>query len=442
MAFVDALIKKSPVKVVIVDKHAQPGGHWNDAYPFVRLHQPSKFYGVNSRKLERSSDPLELASKNEILAYYEAVMKTFEASGQVEYFPMSVWEGSHKFTSLMSDKSYEVSRRAKIVNATYMNVEVPSVAHPLKTGRYQLEDGVKLVPLNDLTIQHGPAQRYVVIGAGKTGMDAVLWLLVNEVDPESIHWIMPRDSWIIARELFSPDFFDDVSKLMHILDTQLYAKTVSEFYERAQQAGLFHRLDSTIEPKQYKCATASAYELEQLRRVKNIVRLGRVVRLEREKVVLTEGTLATGEGTLHVDCSADGLQKLPAVPIFQGGLITLQSVSMCQQVLSAAFLGYLEGRGGSDDAKNKLATPVPHPDTVPDGVRAQFLTISNRMAWEKDGRAIRWLKNSRLYGLNDIKSAMSARQAIMFFLNNLRNLRKLASAEQDALENLQRLSKM
>ena len=25
------------------------GGHWNDAYDFVRLHQPAALYGVNSR---------------------------------------------------------------------------------------------------------------------------------------------------------------------------------------------------------------------------------------------------------------------------------------------------------------------------------------------------------------------------------------------------------
>ncbi len=27
-----------------------PGGHWTRAYPFVRLHQPSAYYGVNSRR--------------------------------------------------------------------------------------------------------------------------------------------------------------------------------------------------------------------------------------------------------------------------------------------------------------------------------------------------------------------------------------------------------
>ena len=51
MAFTDALISESDATVLMVDRRHGPGGHWNDAYPFVRLHQPSAFYGVNSRNL-------------------------------------------------------------------------------------------------------------------------------------------------------------------------------------------------------------------------------------------------------------------------------------------------------------------------------------------------------------------------------------------------------
>ena len=51
MAFTDELIADSDADVVMVDRRHRPGGHWNDAYPFVRLHQPAPFYGVNSRRL-------------------------------------------------------------------------------------------------------------------------------------------------------------------------------------------------------------------------------------------------------------------------------------------------------------------------------------------------------------------------------------------------------
>jgi choline dehydrogenase-like flavoprotein len=45
MAFADSLIDVSDAQVVIVDRRHAPGGHWNEAYPFVRLHTPSSFYG-------------------------------------------------------------------------------------------------------------------------------------------------------------------------------------------------------------------------------------------------------------------------------------------------------------------------------------------------------------------------------------------------------------
>lgn len=51
MAFTDTLLAESDADVVLVDRRHQPGGHWLDAYPFVRLHQPSAYYGVNSMML-------------------------------------------------------------------------------------------------------------------------------------------------------------------------------------------------------------------------------------------------------------------------------------------------------------------------------------------------------------------------------------------------------
>ncbi len=52
MAFVDTfLTENADATVLMADRHHRTGGHWNDAYPFVRLHQPSAFYGVASREL-------------------------------------------------------------------------------------------------------------------------------------------------------------------------------------------------------------------------------------------------------------------------------------------------------------------------------------------------------------------------------------------------------
>lgn len=62
LAFVDAMLTHGDATFIIVDRHHMPGGHWNDAYPFVRLHQPSATYGVASRPL--GADRIDVSGSN------------------------------------------------------------------------------------------------------------------------------------------------------------------------------------------------------------------------------------------------------------------------------------------------------------------------------------------------------------------------------------------
>jgi hypothetical protein len=39
----------------------------------------------------------------------------------------------------------------------------------------------------------------VIIGAGKTAIDACLWLLEIAVPPSEIRWIKPREAWLTNR---------------------------------------------------------------------------------------------------------------------------------------------------------------------------------------------------------------------------------------------------
>ncbi|WP_223526793.1 NAD(P)-binding protein, partial [Pseudomonas sp. BF-B-19] len=138
MAFVDTLLKETNARIVMVDRHGRPGGHWNDAYPFVRLHQPSAFYGVNSRELGSATKDTtalneglyELASGAEVMSYFDQVMnQQFLPSGQVRYFPMCDYTGDriddHRFTSLISGVSHQVRVHKKVVDATHAQTAVP-----------------------------------------------------------------------------------------------------------------------------------------------------------------------------------------------------------------------------------------------------------------------------------------------------------------------------
>ena len=100
MAFADTIIKEQPnSNITLVDQRSAPGGHWLDAYPYVRLHQPASFYGVNSEKLETGSG--DLSSKQEILAYYSRVLHRMENTGRVRFFGMMEHTGNGEVRSVV-----------------------------------------------------------------------------------------------------------------------------------------------------------------------------------------------------------------------------------------------------------------------------------------------------------------------------------------------------
>ncbi len=182
MAFTDALIAESEASVVMVDRRHRPGGHWNDAYPFVRLHTPSSYYGVNSRVLGRdaidtvgpNAGLYERATAAEILDYFGRVLdEHFLPSGQVRAFGMSEYlgedpSGDHHLVPRLTGETTTVRVRRKLVDVA------------------------------------DASSGFTVIGAGKTAMDACTWLLDNGVDPGGIRWIQPREAWLLDRAFNQP----------------------------------------------------------------------------------------------------------------------------------------------------------------------------------------------------------------------------------------------
>src|ERR1700734_3206121 len=210
MGFVDTLLEHSDAEIVIVDRLHGPGGHWLDSYPFVQLHQPSMNYGVNSPPLGRNRVELngrdagffERASGPEICSYYDEIMRhRFLASGRVRFFPMCDYLGDRRFRSRLTGVETEVSIRNSVVDATYMASRVPATDAP----PFEVADGATCVPVGALPRVVTPPDVYVIIGAGKTAMDAVCWLIDNGTPTEHIRWIRPRDAWMLNRAFFQPE---------------------------------------------------------------------------------------------------------------------------------------------------------------------------------------------------------------------------------------------
>jgi hypothetical protein len=197
MAFADALVAESDADVVLVDRRHGPGGHWLDAYPFVRLHQPSAYYGVNSRVLGQNrvdaAGPnagfYERATAAEIVDYFNQVLEDeLLPSGRVRFFGMCDYTGAdtdgHRFLSLLTGSETRVRVRRRIVDATYIESSIPSRHTP----GFVIDPGVQMLPPNDLVDLGEPASGFTIIGAGKTAMDTCNWLLGEGVDANQIRW--------------------------------------------------------------------------------------------------------------------------------------------------------------------------------------------------------------------------------------------------------------
>lgn len=403
MAFADSLVTDSDVRVVIVDRNDRPGGHWNDAYPFVRLHQPSSTYGVNSSDLGSglidtsglNAGFHELASGQEVLSHFDSVMQhRLIPCGRVRYFPMSELDDGGVITSLLSGRRMQVDA-GRFVDATYSNMAVPSTHAP----SYVVDPDVACVPVNDLPRVAHLYDHYVVVGAGKTGMDACIWLLRNGADPDRIRWIAPRDSWVLNRANVQPgeEFFARLCKsLADQVEAVVGSESIDDVFAHLERADELRRIDPNVVPEAYHCAILSDGELAELRRIADVIRLGRVVEITPDEIRLEQGSVPSRPESLYIDCSAAGIPGRPSTPVFDGDRITLQWVRTCQPTFSAAFIGHVESTFEDEVEKNRICAPISPPTVPRDWLRVLRQDLANRWTWNEYPQLQDWLAASRL----------------------------------------------
>ncbi len=406
MAFADVLLAETEANIIIVDKHHKPGGHWNDAYSFVTLHQPSNFYGVSSRELssgKRDEVGLnkglhELASGAEVMAYFDQVMNhTFLPSGRVQYYPMCEYLGDGKFKSMLSDQQYSVKVNQKTVDGTYFKTSVPATHTP----NFEIADGVEFVPLNALPQITTPREAYVVVGGGKTGIDACLWLLQNHIDPDKIHWIMPRDAWWIDRQNTQPSkdfFFDSMGAQTQQLEALGAAESVADLFDRLEAAGVLMRLDTDVRPSMFHGATVSKDEVKLLRTIKHVVRKGRVKSINDGNIVFSGSSVPMPNNTLYIDCSARAVPVTESYPVFNGDTICVQTVRSYQPVFSAAFIAHIEAKYDDEKVKNDICGLVPLPNHDTDWLMGIAAQMRNQRRWSEEPDLRQWLIENRLDG--------------------------------------------
>ncbi|MGI9623680.1 MAG: NAD(P)/FAD-dependent oxidoreductase [Acidimicrobiales bacterium] len=403
MAFADTVFHESEATMAIVDRRDCPGGHWNDAYPFVRLHQPSATYGVNSLPLGSGSlDKVglnqgfqELASGHEVVGHFDQLMRQrFLPSGRVHFFPMSEVDDGGKVMSRLSGAQVDIEAGI-LVDATYSNMSIPATTTP----PFSVAEQSVCVPVNDLPRRAAEFRDFVVVGAGKTGMDACVWLLQNGVDPDRIRWIMPRDSWVLNRanvQASETHFAALCKSLADQVQAVAEADSAAGIFTRLEEMGELQRIDPDVEPEAYHCAILSEDEIAELRRIPNIIRMGHVVSIGGDEIQLDGGTIPTSAECLHIDCSATGIPGRDPVPVFNGDRITLQWVRTCQPTFSSAFVGHVECTFGDPGVKNRLCPPISPPTTPQDWARMLQIELATRATWQEFPELGDWLAECRL----------------------------------------------
>jgi hypothetical protein len=271
-------------------------------------------------------------------------------------------------------------------------------------------------------------------------MDACCWLLDNGVSPDKVRWIRPRDAWILDRCNSQPLalvswLLDGVSLNM---EAAAQAVDTADLFARLEASGQLTRIDPAVEPTMYHCAILSQTELETLRRIENVVRMGHIVRIEADRIVLEHGDVPTDGAQVNVDCTASGLTLADDRPIYEEQRITIQQVRTCQPTFNAALVGFVETLDLSLDERNRLCPPNRYPDKAVDWIRGTWIAGVAQALWSAYPEVNAWLDRSRLNAARGVAERLDEPKmqgAMMRYVANVEssraNLERLM-AEQSA----------
>jgi hypothetical protein len=404
MAFTDSLIDHADVHVTLVERRYAAGGHWQDAYPFVQLHQASLFYGVASTVLGSGavqqtgpeSGLQERARRSEIQNYYDDILyRRFVGSGRVTFLGGSEYHrdgASHLVTSRVSGETTRVEVRRRVVDAAYVSPTIPATTPP----PFGVADGTHVVAINELAALVEAPSQYVIVGSGKTATDGIVWLLANGVQPDRIVWVRPREPWMLNRALVQPDPVVGLRLAADTLAAAADAESLDDLFLRLEAADVMLRIDTGIVPTMAKTPTLGMWELELLRTIENVIRLGHIKYVAPREIVFDDGSVPLAPGSLVVHAAASGLQYPPLVPLWGEDKIRVQTIRAGFPCFNAALAGFVEATRDDDRERNRLCPPNTLPDNPANWARMQVRGILATRAYGAEPDIAAWANDCAL----------------------------------------------
>jgi hypothetical protein len=86
--------------------------------------------------------------------------------------------------------------------------------------------------------------------------------------------------------------------------------TVDDLFARLDEQGILLRVDPSVPPTMFHGAIVGEAEIALLRQIENVVRLGHVRSVERDRIILDHGIIPATRDMLHLHCAAaEGLSE-------------------------------------------------------------------------------------------------------------------------------------
>lgn len=171
-------------RVLLVDQKDRPGGMWNTAYDYVRLHQPHPMFTVGNTPWGWDRPPSYLASRDEVQAHLSRALDQIAARCRL----------TCQYGTTASAVTEIAAPQGALAEVRLHPNGQPDRTTLLRAGRAILAEGLNYLPAKPLALSSShvvsiipqdlraalrdhPAAPVVVVGGGKTGMDTVLAVL-------------------------------------------------------------------------------------------------------------------------------------------------------------------------------------------------------------------------------------------------------------------------
>ena len=172
---------------------------------------------------------------------------------------------------------------------------------------------------------------------------------------------------MLDRAVVQPDPAVFLGMAADTMEAAAAAASLEDLFLRLEDAGIMLRIDRSVTPTMAKTPTLARWELELLRTIEHVVRLGHVRLVERGRITL-DGRIESRSRRTHSSCTVRrrACSTRRCIPIWGPTAITLQPIRTGFPCFGAALAGYVEATREDDAEKNRLCPPSPYANTLAD----------------------------------------------------------------------------